>query len=270
MLISTEGCSFHSDKSKTDKMEMSEIQGDSVHVEYYENGKVKIVKENKRYGAYNFFYENGNIAETGRMIDNRKTNIWRYFDRDGVLKEVKIFGMDSLLFDMDPVDFVLSTKNVEGESFEIDVPAAWNTTTEHEDPVVMWTEKVCNDHFSPTITVTKQKISIEKSTGFSDFVNSNFQLLQKEIPYFKPVAQESLIINDLQAFHLIYFFINDGVQMGGVTTWIYYGDGYVYIVTGTSINESRGEFFKYKDLFVEVASSFRKSRHILKKFSIKL
>jgi hypothetical protein len=240
-------------------MEILANQKDSIHIEYYENGNKKVlssIKDGKFNGYYKSFYKNGNIAKSGEMINNKKNSTWRYFNTNGTLEEVKIFDEDKLLFDMDTIDFSLSTIDVEEKNIKIDIPIHWDKITEYESPLLLTSQKKCDDSFvfCPSITITKEKL--QNNYSFNGYVNISYQLLQKRLGYFKPVSKGNLIINGHPAFQLTYFMLVDDVKLGGITTWIY-NDGYVYIITGMSINEVDSEFLKYLGLFQEISATFR-------------
>lgn len=258
----------NNENNKTENSEMKEngnkpnkeIAKDSTYVEYYENGSKKVIADTvngKYHGLYNRFYMNGNIAESGIMINGFKSGVWKGYNEKGILVNVAEYYNDKLLFNLDKSNFSLLPKAIEQEGIEINIPINWETKDGDTPNMLFVSQKKCDEAtvFCPNITLTKEKLKDDMNLG--DYLQSSIELLNKQLSNFKPVAKGEVLINGLSAFQITYLMQVNGVKLGGITTWINSNDT-IYIITGMAINETNSEFLKYKGLFQEITDTFKK------------
>ena len=50
--------------------------------------KKETIKDGKRDGPWEKFYENGQLLEMGNYKDGEQHGLWEYFDRDGNLDDI--------------------------------------------------------------------------------------------------------------------------------------------------------------------------------------
>jgi len=247
--------------SENDKETLEKnVMRDSVYFEYYENGNKKVIASTeggKYHGKYTALYENGNIAESGFMVNGMKSGVWKNYNEQGVLDNVKEYYNDKQMFDLDKADFSLLSRALEQEKIEINMPINWEVKGGDDPRLLLVSQKNCNESvaFCPNITFTKEKLKDEMD--FNSYLQLSVDLLQKQLSYFKPVAKGEVLIDNLPAFQMTYLMQVEGIKLGGITTWIN-NNGVVYVVTGMAINEENSEFLKYKGLFQEVTDSFKR------------
>lgn len=231
---------------------------DSVYVQYYSNGNKKLmvnVVDGKYHGMYYCYYENSNLKESGAMVNGLKNGVWKYYNTSGKLDNVAQYYNDKKVIDLDKVDYSFISKNIKSEKAEIILPINWQEENKAEsENVILICKKKCDDIFCPNITLTKEIIN--SSVEFDEYLTKNYKLLAAGLPDFKEVKQSKLLIGNLPAMQLVYLTQINGIQIGGITTWIKNKDT-IYIITGMASNEKENGFLKYKGLFQEISFSFK-------------
>lgn len=247
------------EKNNTEIPKQSIVMEDSTYVRYYKNGSRKIIaniKNRKFHGKYIKLYENGKIAEIGVMVNGLKNGVWKHYNENATLIEVGQYYNDSLLYYLDKSDFSFLPQAIEQEKINISMPLNWQIGHGDDPSILLVSQKKCETTiFCPNIILTKE--ILKKNMDFSNYLQISFELLQKRLPFFKPVAKGEITIDNLSAFQITYLMQVNGVKLGGITTWIN-NDSIIYIITGMANNESHGEFLKYKGLFKEITDSFKR------------
>lgn len=236
-----------------------EFKMDTSFREYYEDGKSRTVRYKINDTGQSFyvqFHKNNTIAETGMMLKNVKNGVWKNYDNNGILVTANLYHNGDILFELDKTDFYLLPTKLLPDSFEIDMPFKWQTINDSSLHIILGSRKQCDKSFifCPNITIVKDRIN--KDAVFDEYLTSQIDLLKGKYPGLHPVASGHIDINGFPSFQLTYIFQTNGLRLGGISTWIKANES-VYIITGMASNQKNSEFLKYKDLFREIAGTFR-------------
>lgn len=204
-------------------------------------------------------YEDGTPYIVGEIKNNLKDGVWKIFGKKGELQAVKLYYNDSLLFDLDPLDFSYREVNINKKEISVLLPFNWETklfTKEESNVVIFTSEKRClkDDLFCPNITFTYEILNVDST--FEEYLRASYKLIENTFSDFKLVAQGDVSSSSITAYQITYLMTVDEVKLGGVTTWIYNSESNsVYCLTGLALNQENSEFLKYKVLFQEISNS---------------
>ena len=230
--------------------------GDSLQITYFYNGNKKseaILKNDQINGLYIAYYENGSIKETGLMENNHKLNIWKSFDSAGTLKNVRHYYMDTVVYELPPVDFIFEERSSKETSFSIKVPKYWGSQLENPSLLFMAYKPDSTFFFTPNITITKDSANVE---SLEQHVSSTKNILSGNLSNLKIFTERVLLINTKDAYQMGFRFDQKDKNIGALLTIIKDNTTY-YNITEMAGNEPPGSFLKYKGLFEEVANSFK-------------
>jgi len=227
------------------------------YVEYYDNGIERVISGQEKgelHGAYSKFNSDGSLSEEGIMRNGLRNGVWKSYNKKGKLKSVKQYYNDSLLFDLDQLDFNFREVTIGQKGLKISVSKGWETSKKEMYPVILVSKKKCDDSviFCSNITVVKD--SLRDGVDFNTYLQLNYDLLQNQFNNFRLIARGNIKVGDFSAFQITYLMQTDGVKLGGITTWIKNGE-IIYVITGLALNEGNSDFLKYKGLFQEITSS---------------
>lgn len=263
--ITSHACQSNENTSVEKSISTNTLVEDSIppsttHVEYYENGEIKLeaeILDGLFNGSFREYNSNGSLSKTGNMVKGRKNGIWRTFDQSGSLESAELYNLDELLFELDPNDFLFESVLFDGQNMEILLPAKWENKLTSNNNILIQSVKKCDASigFCPNLTVAVERIGLNISP--EDYINKSVETMTNQFPDLRVIAQGDVIINGLSSFQITYIFQTEGIKLGGITTWIFSSDK-AYVVTGMASNQEKSEFLRYKDYFQEISSSIKK------------
>lgn len=233
------------------------VNGDSVQITYNQDSGYKstmfIIKNGHKNGLFKSYYSNGNTREIGLMKNNNKDGLWRLFDKHGNMASAFHYSNGILIAAPEKEDFNLKSVNLIEGKVTVNVPSKWQTEVINSpDGVLLVSQKMCDTVvFCPNIIVSHHEM---KNLAFKTYIEEYVYSLKSNFPDFGIVYGNDVKINGKESYQMGIKLTKNNILIVAVLTIIKVNNE-VFIITGTSSNEDR-EFFKYKGLFEQIASTF--------------
>ncbi|MEM6684181.1 MAG: hypothetical protein AAF617_00185, partial [Bacteroidota bacterium] len=116
------------------------------------------------------------------------------------------------------------------------------------------TRKNCNDTFCPNLTVTKELFIRKKR--IKDYLYQNREVISEKFDNYRLLKEREYTFKNTIYFEKIYTGSFQGINIGGITTWVF-EDENTYVITGLALNEEENSFLKYEGLLKEITFSFK-------------
>lgn len=202
------------------------------------------------------YYENGEIKCIGRIVDGNKLGVWKYYDENNVLNKAVQHTSDTVSYELDVNDFAFSTFHFHNEKGSIKIPENWQTKLQPDNTIsiILSSRKECD---STSMFCSTFSVTLENNLEFplAKLAEEEFKLFIEKFPKYKIVDDGKININGLEGFQKVYIFSVNGLDLGGITTWIR-TEKYIFILTGIAPNLNQREFIKYLGALQEITNSF--------------
>jgi hypothetical protein len=247
------------DKPKEKHSEIIEAN-DSIKIEYFKSGRIKVkakLKDGVEHGSYFKFYENQSLAQTGLKIKGKMNGVWKYYNSKGEINSVKHFFNDSILYNLDVNDFSFSKRIIKNH-LEVNLPIDWNIIERIDsEQVLISTRKDCDKSmsFCPSITITYES-SITDEKQIMNYIEKSNIILSSSFKNYKTVKERKYIFDGQNYYEKIYIGNVNGMNLGGITTWIFDKKN-TYIISGLALNEKEYSFLKQEGLFKDITNSIK-------------
>ena len=249
-------------KQKSKQSEMGNMEESSnIREEYYANGKIKLrvkLEEGIEHGAYFEFYENQNVKESGIKIKGKKNGLWKYYNSSGEIKSAIHYYNDSLVYNLDIDDFEYHSKKID-DVLQVEIPEKWKIIKDIQEPVLLALKKECEKGipFCPNLTITYEP-SINTSE-IETYLKKNDDILKSSVDNYRVIKEREYAFEGNTYFEKIYAGNSQGINIGGITTWIF-SNKKTYIITGLALNEKENSFLKYEGLFKDIIDKIKLKR----------
>ncbi|SNY99681.1 toxin-antitoxin system YwqK family antitoxin [Flagellimonas pacifica] len=248
------------DESKQVKLNNPNKSSD-IKQEYYANGNVKLraeLKEGIEHGAYFKYFKNQTVEESGVKIKGKKNGLWKYYDSLGKIKSAKHFYNDSLVYNLDTSDFEYRSKIIDAV-LQVEIPEKWTVIKDAQTPVLLALKKECEKDipFCPNLTITYE--SSINTSEIETYLKKNDDVLKSSLNNYKVLKKREYVFEDNTYFEKVYIGSSQGINIGGITTWIF-SNKRTYIITGLALNEKENSFLKYEGLFKDIINEIKLKR----------
>lgn len=208
--------------------------------------------------SFKDYYENGKIRIEGIIINNRKNGVWKEYDQNGIIQKVEYYYNDSLIHNLDTLDFILNSY-ILADGSKILLPKYWNIKKNYKQALVLAVKpKVIEpETFNPSINVVKS--TVPDTIPLQQIVDMNIEEIKKVVK--KYIFKEKKFIENppLQLINILYF-VDTGNQKVGVLSAYVKDKTSLYIITCMA-QGNRLQFIKYKYLFEEIILNFKSSTY---------
>ena len=198
--------------------------------------------------------KDGKLYASGLIDMGKRTGTWKFYAENNKINSVIQYYNDSIVTTLDVKDFNFET--VALDNIEFVVPINWKinkSKTEHIFFSAMKSDS--NGGFNSNFTIIRD--SIPSTSTFENYTNIAMNELVRSNPSIELVYQEYTNFNNLRGKRICFKLTVEGNSIGVITYIFNLDHTNLYIVNCTASN-SNGNFLKYKGLYEEITSSFKK------------
>ncbi|AUC16613.1 hypothetical protein BTO06_16300 [Tenacibaculum sp. SZ-18] len=233
----------------------------NIKEEFYDDGKIKKkvqLKNGKEHGLYFEYYRNQIPSKTGVKINNKKNGLWKEFDKRGKIISAYHFFKGKLIYNLDVEDFDYLRYFIDNKDLEISIPRKWEVIENFKSKKVLLSiRKKCIKQlaFCPSVTITKDSPYSDQKK-ILHYLQENTNALKLKFQNYKLIKERSYHVGDNLYHEIIYIGSIKGVNLGGVTTWIF-NKKKTYIITGLALNEKNNSFLKSEGLLRDLTNEIK-------------
>ena len=164
-----------------------------------------------------------------------------------------------MVYNLDISDFEYDSKKID-DNLGIEIPKNWKIINEvKEEPVLLAIRKECGENisFCPNLTITYE--SPINENNIQAYLTASNDVLKSSIDNYRVIKERKYAFEGNTYFEKIYTGSSQGINVGGITTWIF-SNKKTYIITGLALNEKENSFLKYEGLFKDIIDKIKLKR----------
>jgi hypothetical protein len=211
-----------------------------------ENNQKKEFKD----GKHQEFYDNGNLSLTGYYKNQKKTGVWKHFNKKGDLEQVFMYIQDTIFKKLDKNDFNYTFEDI--EFIKVPVPKNWSTTKEFDNPnilIVAEKKKGESNYFNPTITISKDTLN---GKSFKEYIKIEKEKLSN-VPNLNIISLERSELRE-DAYIIKYnYTLKEGVSIASILIILKNNNEIILFQGSSDVNY----IYNYKMLFLEIGYSIK-------------
>jgi hypothetical protein len=195
------------------------------------------------------------IYSVGRLENNRREGLWRYFNSEGALIYAKFYKQDSLILEAELKDAIHTTRQIPEIGISLSYPSSWVAL--NEEGVILALKKQCTEEFCTNLVIS-EFIDTEH-LGQQYYAEQYLELIKTRFPRSEILYMGKKEYNSFLTYIIDFKFIEEGLELGGTIAILQVELDKYIIFNHVGLNRLDGRYFYDRLLFEEILYSIVES-----------